>query len=91
MSRHLKIFDTTLRDGHQCLWATRMPTAMMLPVIETFDRVGYGAIELMGNVHFDACVRYLRDDPFERMREVKKRLVHTPLQGFIRSACWSAP
>ncbi|MBS38122.1 MAG: carboxylase [Thiotrichales bacterium] len=87
MSRRLKIYDTTLRDGHQCLWATRMPTSMMLPVIEAFDRAGYGAIELMGNVHFDACVRYLRDDPFERMREVKKRLVNTPMQGFIRSAC----
>ena len=87
MSRRLKILDTTLRDGHQCLWATRMPTAMMLPVIEAFDRVGYGAVELMGNVHFDACVRYLRENPFERMREVKKRLVHTPMQGFIRSAC----
>ena len=87
MPQRLKIFDTTLRDGHQCLWATRMPTAMMLPVIETFDRAGFGAIELMGNVHFDACVRYLRDDPFERMREFKKRLIHTPMQGFIRSAC----
>ena len=87
MSRRLQVFDTTLRDGHQCLWATRMPTAMMLPVIETFDRTGYGAIELMGNVHFDACVRYLRENPFERLREVKKRLVRTPLQGFIRSAC----
>ena len=87
MSRRLTIFDTTLRDGHQCLWATRMPTAMMLPVVETFDRAGFGAIELMGNVHFDACVRYLREDPFERLREVKKRLVRTPIQGFIRSAC----
>ena len=87
MSRRLQVFDTTLRDGHQCLWATRMPTAMMLPVIETFDRTGYGAIELMGNVHFDTCVRYLRENPFERLREVKKRLVRTPLQGFIRSAC----
>ena len=87
MSRRLKIYDTTLRDGHQCLWATRMPTSMMLPIVETFDRAGFGAIELMGNVHFDACVRYLRDDPFERMREVKKRLLHTPMQGFIRSAC----
>ena len=87
MPRRLTIFDTTLRDGHQCLWATRMPTAMMLPVVETFDRAGFGAIELMGNVHFDACVRYLREDPFERLREVKKRLVRTPVQGFIRSAC----
>lgn len=87
MSQRLKICDTTLRDGHQCLWATRMPTGLILPIIEAFDRAGFGAIELMGNVHFDTCLRYLREDPFERLREVKKRLVRTPLQGFLRSAC----
>ena len=83
----LKIVDTTLRDGHQCLWATRMPTRMMLPVAETFDRAGFHAIELMGNVHFDACVRYLGENPWERMRAMKRRITRTPLQGFLRSAC----
>jgi oxaloacetate decarboxylase alpha subunit len=83
----IRIADTTLRDGHQCLWATRLPTALMLPVVEDFDRAGFETVELMGNVHFDACVRYLREDPFERMREVKKRLRRTPMQGFMRSAC----
>lgn len=83
----IRLVDTTLRDGHQCLWATRMTTDMILPAAERMDEIGFRAIELMGAVHFDACVRYLHEDPWERMREVKKRFRKTPLQGIIRSGC----
>lgn len=80
------IVDTTLRDGHQCLWATRMTSAMMDPIVETIDGIGFEAIELMGAVQFDACVRYLKDNPWERMRRFRSR-TSTPLQGLMRSRC----
>ncbi|MCC5857796.1 MAG: hypothetical protein JJT90_06560 [Ectothiorhodospiraceae bacterium] len=83
----IKLVDTTLRDGQQCLWATRMPRSMMLPVADRMDSIGFHAIELMGSVHFDACVRYLRENPWERIRKMKARMPRTPFQGFLRSAC----
>ena len=82
----VKFVDTTLRDGHQCLWATRMSTAMMRPIMERMDRIGFEAIEVMGAVHFDACVRYLKDDPWERIR-LLRRHVRGPLQVITRSRC----
>ena len=82
----VKFVDTTLRDGHQCLWATRMTTAMMRPIMERMDRVGFEALEIMGAVHFDACVRYLKDDPWERLRLLRKH-VRGPLQVITRSRC----
>ena len=82
----VKLVDTTLRDGHQCLWATRMSTAMMRPVLEPMDRIGFEAIEIMGAVHFDACVRYLKDDPWERIRLFRRHL-RGPLQVITRSRC----
>ena len=82
----VKFVDTTLRDGHQCLWATRMSTAMMRPIMERMDRIGFEAIEIMGAVHFDACVRYLKDDPWERIR-LLRRHVQGPLQVITRSRC----
>ena len=82
----VKFVDTTLRDGHQCLWATRMSTAMMRPIMEPMDRIGFEAIEIMGAVHFDACVRYLKDDPWERIRLFRER-VRGPLQVITRSRC----
>lgn len=83
----IRIVDTTLRDGHQCLWATRMSTAMMLPIAETLDRIGFDAIEVMGAVHFDTCVRYLKEDPWARLRALRERITTTPLQSLIRSKC----
>ena len=59
MARTVRIVDTTLRDGHQCLWATRMPTAMMLPVADAFDRAGFWVVEMIGAVQFDACMRFI--------------------------------
>jgi oxaloacetate decarboxylase alpha subunit len=81
----LRFVDVTLRDAHQCLWATRMPTAMMLPIAERMDEVGFKAIDLMAAVTFDVCVRYLREDPWERIRLLRARVRRTPLNGWVRS------
>ncbi|MQA81557.1 MAG: pyruvate carboxylase subunit B [Streptosporangiales bacterium] len=83
--REIRIIDTTLRDGHQCLWATRMTTAMMLPVAETMDRLGFHQIDLAGAIQFDVCVRYLGEDPWERVRLMRSRVVDTPLRAIVRS------
>ena len=77
--------DITLRDGHQSLWATRMTTAMMYPIASKIDQAGFKVVELMGTVHFDACVRYLREDPWERIRIMAKAMPNTPLAGAVRS------
>lgn len=82
--RPVRITDTTLRDGHQSLWATRMRTEDMLPVVERLDRVGYHSLEVWGGATFDVCLRYLYEDPWERLREIKKRAKHTPLQMLLR-------
>ena len=66
----IRIIDVTLRDAHQCLWATRMTTAMMRELAPRLDRTGFDAIDLVGGAVFDVCVRYLREDPWERMRLV---------------------
>lgn len=81
----IRFIDTTLRDGHQSLWATRMKTAHMLPIAPEIDRAGYKSAELMGTVHFDACLRYLREDPWERIRLLSEALPNTPLGALIRS------
>jgi oxaloacetate decarboxylase alpha subunit len=75
----IKFIDTTLRDAHQCLWATRMTTAMMLPIADHLDRAGFEAIDLEGGAVFDVCVRYLREDPWERMRIMSRAITRTPL------------
>ncbi|TBL79853.1 pyruvate carboxylase subunit B [Paenibacillus thalictri] len=82
--REVKIIDQTLRDAHQSLWATRMTTAMMYPVLDQINQAGYEAIDLMAMAHFDSCVRYLREDPWERVRLVSKRL-DAPIGGWMRS------
>jgi oxaloacetate decarboxylase (Na+ extruding) subunit alpha len=81
----IKFMDTTLRDAHQSLWATRMTTAMMLPVAERMDRIGYDAIDLMGLIQFDVAVRYLKEDPWERVKLVRQKITRTPMQSSIRS------
>jgi len=81
----ISVIDTTLRDGHQSLWATRMTTGMMLPVAEKMDRAGFHAIDLMGAIHFDVCVRYLKEDPWQRIRLMRERVRRTPMQASIRS------
>ena len=83
--KEISFVDTTLRDGHQSLWATRMKTAHMLPIAPVIDRAGFKAAELMGTVHFDACLRYLREDPWERIRLLAEAMPNTPLRALIRS------
>ena len=76
----VRFVDTTLRDGQQSLWALSMKTGMMLPVAEQMDRAGFDAIELMASSHFKKCVRELKDDPWERIRLVARRIKKTPLR-----------
>ncbi|MBP7331605.1 MAG: pyruvate carboxylase subunit B, partial [Firmicutes bacterium] len=80
----VKITDTTLRDAHQSLWATRMRTADMLPIAEKLDNIGYHSLEVWGGNTFDVGLRYLNEDPWERLRQLKKMIRSTPLQMMIR-------
>lgn len=75
----IRLIDVTLRDAHQCLWATRMTTAMMRDIAPRLDRAGFEAIDLVGGAVFDVAVRYLREDPWERMRLVSSWVKDTPL------------
>ena len=68
ITRDVRLIDVTLRDAHQCLWATRMTTGMMKSMAPALDDAGFEAIDLVGGAVFDVCVRYLREDPWERMR-----------------------
>lgn len=79
------IIDTTLRDAPQCLWATRIRTAHMLPIAERMDRAGFAHIDLAGAIQFDVCVRYLKENPWERVRLMRERVQHTPLRSLVRS------
>lgn len=77
--REIRLIDVTLRDAHQSLWATRMTTAMMKPLAKHLDAAGFEAIDLVGGAVFDVCVRFLREDPWERMRILSKWIPNTPL------------
>lgn len=79
MIKKVKLIDVTLRDAHQCLWATRMTTAMMKDIAPRLDAAGFEAIDLVGGAVFDVMVRYLREDPWERMRILNKWVTKTPL------------
>ena len=83
--KRIEFVDATLRDGHQSLWATRMTTPQMLPIAPLLDEAGFYAVDLMGTVQFDACLRYLREDPWERIRLLAQAMPKTPLSGLIRS------
>ena len=76
----IEFVDVTLRDGHQSLWAERMTTGMMLPIAERLDHAGFDSIELFAPSHIGKCVRDLREDPFERIRLVARRIRKTPLR-----------
>lgn len=80
----LGITDVVLRDAHQSLFATRMRIDDMLPVAEKLDRVGFWSLETWGGATFDACIRYLGEDPWERIRELKKAMPNTPMQMLFR-------
>ncbi|HUI38650.1 MAG TPA: pyruvate carboxylase subunit B [Thermoplasmata archaeon] len=78
------ITETVLRDGHQSLLATRMRTRHMLPAAERLDAIGYRSLEVWGGATFDVCLRYLHEDPWERLRALKKAMPRTPLQMLLR-------
>ncbi|MCD4807785.1 MAG: sodium-extruding oxaloacetate decarboxylase subunit alpha [Methanococcoides sp.] len=80
----VKITETILRDAHQSLLATRMRTRNMLPIIDKLDEVGYYSLEMWGGATFDTCIRYLNEDPWERLRELKSRMEKTPAQMLLR-------
>jgi oxaloacetate decarboxylase alpha subunit len=82
--KQIKITDTTLRDAHQSLMATRMRTESMLPITEKIDQVGFHSLEVWGGATFDVCIRYLNEDPWERLRQLKKHIRNTPLQMLLR-------
>ncbi|HYF82879.1 MAG TPA: oxaloacetate decarboxylase subunit alpha [Clostridia bacterium] len=80
----IRITETVLRDGHQSLIATRMKTDEMLPVLELMDKVGYHSLEMWGGATFDSCLRFLDEDPWERLRVIKSKLKNTKLQMLLR-------
>lgn len=80
----IKITETVLRDGHQSLIATRMRLEEMLPVLELMDKVGYHSLEMWGGATFDTCLRFLDEDPWERLRVIKSKLKNTKLQMLLR-------
>lgn len=80
----LQIMDTTIRDGQQSLWATRMPIGDMLPILPKMDRVGYWAIEAWGGATFDTCLRFLDENPWDRLRSIKSKTLNTRLSMLSR-------
>ncbi len=80
----VKIVETVLRDAHQSLIATRMTTEQMLPIIDKMDKVGYHAVECWGGATFDSCLRFLKEDPWERLRKLRKGFKNTKLQMLFR-------
>jgi oxaloacetate decarboxylase (Na+ extruding) subunit alpha len=83
--RRIALTDATLRDAHQCLWATRMRTEHMLPIAEQLDAAGYDLIEGIALAHFDTCVLFLQQDPIERVRLLAERIRRTPMRAGVRS------
>ena len=86
----VSFIDTTLRDGPQSLWATRMTTQMMLPIASKMDQVGFEAIEVMGTTAFEVCVRYLGDNPWERIRLLRDRIRKTPITSIFRAQSFTS-
>ncbi|MBA3582056.1 MAG: sodium-extruding oxaloacetate decarboxylase subunit alpha [Gammaproteobacteria bacterium] len=80
----IQITETILRDAHQCLIATRMRTEDMLPICKKLDDIGYWSLECWGGATFDACVRFLKEDPWERLRKLRAALPNTRLQMLLR-------
>ena len=80
----IKITETILRDAHQSLIATRMPTEFMLPIVEKMDKVGYHSVECWGGATFDASLRFLKEDPWDRLRKLRDGFKNTKLQMLFR-------
>ena len=84
MAKKLKLMDTVLRDGHQSILATRMRYEQMEPVLGLLDEIGYEALECWGGATYDSCLRFLNEDPWERLRKLKANVKNTPLQMLLR-------
>lgn len=84
MAKKVKLTDLVLRDAHQSLHATRMTTADMLPVCDKLDKIGYFALEAWGGATFDSCIRFLNEDPWERLRLLHAKLPNTPIMMLLR-------
>lgn len=83
-ARRIAITDTTLRDGHQSLWATRMRIGDIVPILKNVDQAGFHSLEVWGGATFDACLRFLDENPWERLRTIKHHCRRTPLQMLLR-------
>ncbi len=83
-SKKVLVTEVVLRDAHQSLLATRMRTEDMLPICDKLDKVGYWSLEAWGGATFDSCLRFLKEDPWERLRKLKKALPKTPIQMLLR-------
>jgi len=84
VQKPIKITETVLRDAHQSLIATRMPTELMLPIVDKMDKVGYHSVECWGGATFDACLRFLKEDPWDRLRKLRDGFKNTKLQMLFR-------
>jgi oxaloacetate decarboxylase alpha subunit len=82
--QRVRLTDTSLRDAHQSLFATRMKIEDMIPILEKLDAVGYHSLEMWGGATFDTCMRFLDEDPWERLSEIRKRVKKTKLQMLLR-------
>jgi oxaloacetate decarboxylase alpha subunit len=80
----VKITETIFRDAHQSLIATRMSTEEMMPIAEVVDQIGFHSVEMWGGATFDSCMRFLNEDPWERLRKIKDKMKNTPLQMLLR-------
>ena len=79
----LRVTETCLRDGHQSLMATRLKTEEILPILEKMDNVGFYSMEVWGGATFDACIRFLNEDPWERLRKIRERVKKTKIQMLL--------
>lgn len=82
--KKIQFTETVLRDGQQSLIATRMPTSDMMPILQTLDQTGYHALEMWGGATFDSCIRFLEEDPWERLRNIRAKVKNTKLQMLLR-------
>ena len=84
MAKKIRVTETVLRDAHQSLLATRMTTDEMLPILSKMDKVGFYSAEVWGGATFDSCLRFLNEDPWERLRIIRKEMPNTKLQMLFR-------
>ncbi len=84
MAKKIRVTETALRDAHQSLIATRMTTEEMLPILDKLDKIGYYSLECWGGATYDACLRFLNEDPWARLRTIREHCPNTKLQMLFR-------